>query len=192
MMNNCRLLAISLVLLVFTAFLSSVPLYANQTRGNSHNVAKWAVVLSPGPKPGIPWGGYHITIAGYSKANGGLSKKYFLEGAYKSLFHGKPWHLHGNLPNFLKWNGTYTQIFQSHTLDELSDKLVSGGFDKIKGPKQGKVPWHISLQTDHAGSKRIIDEFKRGKTNWYLWQVPESSKACQSYGTGCPSWQKIH
>lgn len=150
-MDRRRLFSLSLVLLVLTFFLfkliSPLPLYARQ-KLNSHNVLKWAVILSPGPTPGVPWGGYHITITGYSKANGGLSKKTFLEGAYKTVLHGRPWHLHGNHPNLVKWKGTYTQILISHTLDELSSKLVTGGFDNIKGPNQGKVPWHISLHSD--------------------------------------------
>lgn len=196
-MNGRRLLSPYLGLLVLafsllTGLSLPVSIYAAQKPANFSNSAQWAVILSPGPQPGVPWGGYHVTIAGYSKANGGLNKKNSLEGAFKSVFHGKPWHLHGNLPDLVKWKGIYTQVFKSHTLDELSGRLAAEGFDSIKGPDHIKTPWHISLQRDHAASKRKVMEFTRGKTNWYLWQVPKPSKTCEEYGTSCPYWQKIH
>lgn len=193
-MNNYRLISKSWTVLVATFFILKlifpVSLFAAHKPVNASQL-KWAIILSPGPKPGVPWGGYHVTIAGYSKANT-PEKKNFLENAYKSAFHGKPWHLHGMLPDLVKWKGTYTQTFKSHTLDELAGKLALGGFDKIKGPNHANVPWHISLHSDFATSQRKNNEFKLNKTNWYLWQVPEPNKTCQEHGTGCPSWHKVY
>jgi hypothetical protein len=177
---------------LLTWLASPVSICAKRKPASSSGSGKWAVILSPGPQTGVPWGGYHVTITGYSNANGGPAKRDSLKNAFNSVFHGTPWHLHGNLPALKNWKGTYTQIVKSRTLDDLADRLVAEGFDRVKGPSHSGTPWHISLNGDHAASKRKVEAFKHGKTNWYLWQVPEPDKACQDHGTGCPRWQKIH
>jgi hypothetical protein len=177
-------------------------------------LGRWAVILSPGPETGVPWGGYHVTIAGYSNMhacscdddtayicvsplcsccdNEAILRKYF-----KSLFNDKPWHLHGDLPALLEWSGIWTQTFQSEILDTLANKLEVEGFEKIKGPdhptspgKKG-TPWHITLTADKTFSKATVAAFKREKTDWYLWLVPAAPQECIDHGTNCPTWTRI-
>lgn len=177
-------------------------------------LGRWAVILSPGPETGVPWGGYHITIAGYSDmhacdcdddtayncvsplclcgGDGAILRKYI-----KSLFNDKPWHLHGNLPVLSQWSGLWTQTLQSEILDKLANELDVEGFDKIKGPdhpagpgKKG-TPWHITLTADKTFSKATVAAFKRDKTDWYLWLVPAAPQECIDQGTNCPTWTRI-
>ncbi len=175
---------------------------------------RWAVILSPGPETGVPWGGYHVTIAGYSSMhtcdcdddtacicvsplcccgdNKAILRKYF-----KSLFNDKPWHLHGNLPALSNWSGIWTQTLRSEILDKLANKLDIEGFDKIKGPDHptnpGKTgtPWHITLTADKTFSKATVAAFKSEKTDWYLWLVSTPPQECIDDGTNCPTWSRI-
>ncbi len=121
---------------------------------------KWAVILSPGPEDGVPWGGYHVTITGYSDSHtcrwdwgetwvcGDLGK--ILSHYYHDddLFNGEGWHLHdpphGHLPYLRQWDversegkteRVWVQTFDSDTLDTLAGELEHEGFDKIKGPE---------------------------------------------------------
>ena len=42
--------------------------YADQTLFEDLTYSgEWGVILSPGPQEGVPWGGYHVTITGYSQ-----------------------------------------------------------------------------------------------------------------------------
>jgi hypothetical protein len=168
---------------------------------------EWAVILSPGPQEGVPWGGYHVTITGYSKTNACSRSEQFLSHNFRAVFSGQPWHLHGKLPNLKRWSQTdpktktktywWTQTFDSDVLDQLADQLKNEGFDAVKGPKYTDTQWHITLlQTDAEGvrnkavSDKIIDKFtnKEGPVDWYLWLLPKSNEQCQKYGTQCPDW----
>ncbi len=168
-----------------------VPTGAGQEPANSAGREKWAVILSPGPQDGVPWGGYHATIAGYSETNGGDEKAESLRRAFTILFHGEPWHLHGALPALETWKGRWTQTFNSRILDELANRLQADGFDLIKGPIRTRTAWHISMLGNYSASQAEIESLKKGKTDWYLWQVPEPPKACIKHGRDCPPWNRI-
>ncbi|MFZ2447436.1 MAG: hypothetical protein WAW37_13855 [Syntrophobacteraceae bacterium] len=195
-MSRRGLLPLSVAVLVLAFLLSAGLGFPGAVRAEwkgagSSGHQKWAVILSPGPKKGVSWGGYHVTITGYDEKNGGQGKAESLRRAFKSLFHGQPWHLHGNLPALANWKGAWTQTFDSRTLDDLADRLAAEGFERIKGPRRVHTPWHISLRGDSAASKKLVEAFKRQKTNWYLWLVPEPDAACRDQGTGCPHWKRI-
>lgn len=181
---------------------------------------KWAVILSPGPEAGVPWGGYHVTVTGYSDQHtcrwdwgetivcGDLAYLTKILSYYyhdDEVFGGKAWHVHGQLPNLDKWNGIWTQTFASDMLDTLAQELDHESFNQLKGPDHAKkfnkhtgqdepIPWHISL-TEHKGeSQDLVHHFKDGKVDWYLWLVPgPPSDNCQQHGTDCPlkRWQQI-
>jgi hypothetical protein len=196
-MNGRRPIALPVALLVLALSLpvglaSPVSTSAEQEQTSSAGLVKWAVILSPGQVPKVPWGGYHVTIAGYSVKNGGQKKAEFLVREYKILFNGKPWYLHGTLPALENWKGTWTQVFPSRTLDELGYRLEEGGFDKIKGPLYARTPWHISLLEDKSASKSEIKSFEQDRTEWYLWLAPEPPLSCREDGTGCPPWDLIN
>lgn len=195
-MNGRRPISLPVALLVLAFFLLAglappVPTCAGPKPAGSSGREKWTVILSPGPQSGVHWGGYHVTIAGYSESNGGNGKAESLRRAFKGLFHSKPWHLHGALPALANWKGIWTQTFKSRILDDLANRLEADGFDQIKGPIHAHTAWHVSLLGDHSASRRKIESFERGKTKWYLWQVPEPPKACRDHGTGCPRWKRI-
>ena len=177
-------------------------------------LGRWGVILSPGPETGVPWGGYHVTIAGYSSMQACDcdddtacicvnplcccgDKEAILRKYFKLLFNDKPWHLHGDLPALSEWSGIWTQTFRSDILDKLANKLDVEGFDKIKGPDHptspGKsgTPWHISLTADQTDSEDMVAAFKSEKTDWYLWLVPAPPQECINYGTNCPTWTRI-
>jgi hypothetical protein len=177
-------------------------------------LGRWAVILSPGPETGVPWGGYHVTIAGYSSMHACDcdndtayicvsplcacgDKEAILRKYFKLLFNDKPWHLHGDLPALSKWSGLWTQTFQSDILDKLANKLDVEGFDNIKGPDHptspGKngTPWHITLTADKTDSEDMVAAFKSEKTDWYLWLVPAPRQECIDDGINCPTWTRI-
>ena len=63
---------------------------------------KYAVVLSIGPQAGVPWGGYHVTITGYSSSHACVwnpkqhkkvcaSPAPILSSAWRNYFGGQPW-----------------------------------------------------------------------------------------------------
>ena len=182
----CLVIAAIASLLLNT--LSPAPVLAAESQFNREG---WAVILSPGPKHGVPWGGYHVTLTGYSNKHSCLGKdscRKILADCGRSV-HG--WHLHGKLDKLSRWKGIYTQTFGSKTLDRLVTELAGKGFDKIKGPQHSGTPWHISLINDEKKSKEIVRIFKDNKVPWYLWLVPYPGDSCIERGTGCPSWKRI-
>jgi len=152
-----------------------------------------AVILSPGPTPGVAWGGYHITITGYSRLHACLlgppSCETLLRADFRDGFHGRPWHLHGHLPRLVQWKGVWTQTLDSDTLDDLAADLHRQGFEKIKGPAASAVDWHISLGSDEVAARAQV-KVLRGE-DWYLWLVPQSGDACHTHGVSCPAWTLI-
>jgi hypothetical protein len=214
---RCRLYYFIVMFMTLLSANLSAPDSLSAAGGSCENpeaLGRWAVILSPGPETGVPWGGYHVTIAGYSSMhacgcdddtacncvsplcccgdNEAILRKYF-----KSIFADNPWHLHGDLPALREWSGIWTQTFQSEILDKLANKLDVEGFEKIKGPdhptspgKKG-TPWHITLTADKTFSKATITAFKREKTDWYLWLVPAAPQECIDNGTNCPTWTRI-
>ena len=193
---------VAMVMLLFS-LMTPLSLSADESPcTDPSNAEKWAVILSPGPQQGVPWGGYHVTITGYSNSHAcqceerccrcrDLSK--ILAYYYLTIFQGKSWHLHGNLPDLRNWKGVWTQVFPSSMLDGLAQEIENEGFDRIKGPHHASTAWHISLTTQKKASKEIVTEFKHDKVAWYLWLVPWPGKSCQVDGTDCPldRWKQI-
>lgn len=160
---------------------------------------KMAVILSPGPQQGVPWGGYHVTVTGYSDRHACIQNNScgsVLAHEFKSVFHGKPWRLHGDLPLMKKdpHLARWIQKFESHTLSELAKKLEHAGFDKIKGPAHSGMAWHVTLDHDFSSSRAKIEELKHHKVDWHLWLVPEPGSACRDKGIDCrpDRWRRIH
>ena len=198
-----------LVFLISISVAGSV--HARDTCLDPSTEQRWAVILSPGPEDGVPWGGYHVTLAGYSNMHAcncdkcGLcespqcccdDKETLLRGAFKAFFKNTPWHLHGDLPRLQNWSGTWTQPFESAALNRLANYLDQEGFEKIKGPEHpdesGRMtPWHITLSEDKTRSAAKVAAFKRNQTDWYLWLVPSPPQECIRAGTNCPTWHRI-
>lgn len=116
-MNGRRPISLPVALLVLAFFLLAglappVPTCAGPKPAGSSGREKWTVILSPGPQSGVHWGGYHVTIAGYSESNGGNGKAESLRRAFKGLFHSKPWHLHGGPSRSCELEGYMDPDFQ--------------------------------------------------------------------------------
>lgn len=163
----------------------------------------YGVILSPGPQAGLPWGGYHITVAGYSARH--ACRKNTNTGCYscrnllplvrriwRSEFRSTPWHLHEPISSLKNSAEGWRLNVKSTTLNRAISQLKRAGFQSLKGPKHANFPWHISL---HASSKDrardIVEDLESSDTPWHLWLAPECSKQCKEKGLGCPEWEMI-
>jgi hypothetical protein len=140
---------------------------------------EYAVYFSPGPEKGIPWGGYHVTVTGYSDAHApGKSQKAILANAWNNIFHDKPQHL-GKAKGDGKDGYTFSRKsakdgwrvdFTNASLDKLEKYLQKHGFEKA-GSTRHKPYWHISLYG--KDKQDAVQKFNHlAQKGWRLWLVP--------------------
>jgi len=115
--------------------------------------------------PSLKWGGLHITIVG-SNLNQDINK------IKKTIFFntGKKWRFSNSTKfNLKKWNGVWTIIFKSKTLDIFANELHNLQFNNIKGPKYSKTKWHISLPNyNKEQAYKLLNHYIYYKPYWYL------------------------
>ena len=122
----------------------------------------------------MAWGGFHITLVG--KEN----KISFNNIKRTSLYNGKKKWTFSSMPvaKLIKWNGIWTIVFQSKTIDQLADELINLGFSSVKGPNTG-TPWHISLNgVDKKLAEDIFNYFVKSskRPHWFLTKCIENPK----------------
>ena len=129
-------------------------------------------------KPARPWGGYHITIvgSGNSASYNLLKNTSFFDKATNKFF---KWRF-SNAPvaQLEIWNGVWTIVFKSKTIDDLADDLIRLRFTSVKGPNSG-TSWHISLNgADEESAKGLFQRFVRdgGRPLWHLTRCIENPK----------------
>jgi hypothetical protein len=152
---------------------------------------EYAVYLSPGFRKGVRWGGYHVTVTGFSASHAaGKSQKKILGTAWHKFFRGKAWHFTKKegidcwfkRPAHLGWQVN----FESKTLQDLATYLRTHGF---KGVRKN---WHVSLYgATKAGARHRLAQLKT--RDWHLWLVRKPGKECQLHGKGCraDAWEQI-
>lgn len=166
---------------------------------------KYAVYLSPGYEENVKWGGYHVTITGFSNSHAcQKSQKTILNNIWKEIHNAHPYSFRKKVEGKDYWietkhdkNGNdlgYRVSFNSDLLDKFAAKLKQQKFERIKGKKHSKS-WHITLNiSSNENSELARAQFDAlRKKDWKLWLVREPSKACQCNGEQCDSnyWQEI-
>lgn len=130
----------------------------------------------------MAWGGFHITLIG--KGN----KMPYNNIKRTSLYNGKKKWTFSNVPvaKLTKWKGVWTIVFQSKTIDQLANELISLGFSSVKGPITG-TPWHISLNgVDKKLAEDIFNYFVKSSKRpyWYL-------TICKEHSNGNFTWKRL-
>jgi hypothetical protein len=130
----------------------------------------------------MAWGGFHITLIG--KGN----KMPFNNIKRTSLYNGKKKWTFSSAPvaKLTKWKGVWTIVFQSKTIDQLANELISLGFSSVKGPITG-TPWHISLNgVDKILAEDIFNYFVKSskRPRWYL-------TICKEHSNGHFTWKRL-
>lgn len=134
------------------------------------NADKYAVYVTSGTEAynsNIKWGGCHITMAGFSREHGKKAKLDVINEISKnSLINSSAWK--PSAYNIQNWNGKWTVVIKSKTLDVVGKTLQIQGFEEVKGPKSCKTAFHITLP--HVKSKQEAKQFAKGLSNkdWYL------------------------
>lgn len=145
----------------------------------------YAIYLSPGPSAGLPYGGYHVTIAGFQNKQFTTTMKNEVIAAWTKVNAGKPY-------NFLNTGGKFRLInhqlgygfyFKSKVLNALSTELRKS--KDIKGVKYGN--WHVTLYQKNAVSAAFLFE-TLDQLPWTLWEV---RKHTDSNGVVTYHWTKI-
>lgn len=183
------------LLVILVAALAGV-VATEDTLASECRAHRYAVYLSPGHEIGVRWGGYHVTLTGFS-AN------HVCHGSMEAILR-KAWHeANGSKPFSFKsklytkdyrerafqypWGKRWGIGFKSGTLtNKLIPLLKKGGFEMLKSQ------WHISLYSNSAhGAVAMFDGHLKDKT-WKLYLVPMPDKACQDRGTNCANdWIEI-
>jgi len=165
----------------------------------------WAIYLSPGFEPHTPYGGYHITIAGFSNYHackfGPNGMEDQLQQAWKKFHDMKPFTFRNvgaagaDVQGFLPM--THKMVnFKSALLNNFANDLLKNrDFYKLHGPNDGKggkaEPWHVSLYSNNLQAEwdRIVQK------PWRLYLVRGNlPPECESSGTNCPegNWIEIN
>jgi 8-oxo-dGTP pyrophosphatase MutT (NUDIX family) len=133
--------------------------------------------------PMQPWGGFHITICGSNFTQP-------IDRARLTRFYtsGNRWTFSSTTMYEIKnWNGVWTIVFNSQTINSLSRELKTLGFTNIKGPLSGR-PWHVSLyglteaQAHQKAQEFIVNTATR--PNWFL-------TICEDNGNGTYRWRPL-
>ncbi len=187
---------IGAVLLVAAVTMSLVLAIATppaQAQGQSTD----AIYLSPGPQQGVPWGGYHVTVTGFSSGHApGKSVKHEAAEAWKKVhgagtfnFENKHkgkdyWACNLGKPQSISESEIksephgYGICFKSDQLDALTMDLSKRKFQNQKQVamvKGGKGHWHVSLY-----AKSEADAYKKFEgikhQSWKLYVVKNQGK----------------
>jgi hypothetical protein len=162
---------------------------------------EYAIYLSPGFEKGDHWGGYHVTITGFSNMHAsGKSEKNEAKKAWYDANGGKPYSFANKKLGkdygavYLGSEYGWSIEFYSNTLDQLAKELNGKGFKNVRNAKGSKNhKWHISLYCKTKND--AINKFETYLKNkpWYLFEVRKPSSDCQKHGTNCDKtyWNKI-
>lgn len=148
----------------------------------------YAIYLSPGEHSGVPYGGYHVTLASFSNKHApGKSERHEAKEAWK--------HAHGNTgPLYFDkkqkgkdyWahnignNYGYGICFKSNELDRMASELHKRKFDNQKQLSEvnsgNSCRWHVSLyaNSEEGAYKKFEKDLKHKP--WKLYEVRLSDK----------------
>lgn len=168
---------------------------ALEARADCHP-RKYAVYLSPGFEQGVRWGGYHVTVTGFSAdhvCSGSMED--VLHKAWRHANGGNPYNFKGKVrgkdysakqfvtPKGRMWGIAFKSSMLTHKLTPL---LRAGGFKELKSH------WHVSLYSKNAQAAVSTFEHQLKDKPWRLYLVPMPGKACQTDGKGCTNdWIEI-
>lgn len=186
---RCMLLVILVAALAGIA--GTEPASASQCRAH-----RYAVYLSPHYEKGVRWGGYHVTLTGFSAnhvCHGSMES--VLRNAWHEANGGKPYSFDSKIykkdyrehPFQYAWGKGWGITFKSGMLtNKLMPLLKKGGFEMPKSQ------WHISLYSNSAhDAVAMFDRHLKHKP-WKLYLVPMPDKACQDQGKSCANnWTEI-
>jgi hypothetical protein len=170
---------------------------ADSALGAGCHEHSYAVYLSPRFQSGVRWGGYHVTLVGFSAnhaCSGGMTK--VLQSAWRQVQGGKPYSFKSKTQGRdyeahrfqYPWGQQWGIAFKSGVLTrKLLPLLRKGGFENLKSH------WHVSLYADSA--KAAIAKFDGSLKGvpWRLFLVRLPDKLCQDKGKGCrqSDWTEV-
>lgn len=162
---------------------------------------EYAIYLSPGFEEGKHWGGYHVTVTGFSDDHApGKSEKAEARKAWDGANGGKAYSFANKVRGKDYWaedigNGYgYGIKFKSDTLDKLAQDLSRKKFKSVRNADGSKnYVWHISLYS--KSEKEALETFEKHLKNkpWKLFEVRKPCSDCQSIGKRCDEgyWKEI-
>jgi hypothetical protein len=164
---------------------------------------KRSVYVSNGYQPGIPWGGFHVTMTSFNPDL--VSRASDVRQAWLSVpdfAGGNPFRLRNKKWGVDLWpvnhlgNNLWGVAFSSGVLHTLGDNLKKSKFNvKPTNKKLEDTPcgpkldcYHISLyQPSPEKAKTYFDNNLRNACYWPFF-VNEPSKDCEQTGANCPIW----
>ncbi|HML30710.1 MAG TPA: hypothetical protein PKE16_18095, partial [Hyphomicrobium sp.] len=141
---------------------------------------RYAVYLSPHYEKGVRWGGYHVTLTGFSAnhvCHGSMEA--VLRKAWHEANGGKPFSFDSKIykkdyrehsfqyPEGKRWGISFNSGMLSNTLIPL---LKKGGFEMLKSQ------WHISLYSNSAHDAVVMFDSHLKHKPWQLYLVPMPDK----------------
>jgi 2'-5' RNA ligase len=178
-------------LFVVLPFLVGSLLIIETTQAQRQN--EYAIYLSPGFEEGAHWGGYHVTITGFSNEHAlGKSEKEEAKKAWNEANGGKEYSFANKKRGKDYWAEDignefgYGIKFYSDTLDRLAKDLINRKFKDVKFKEGSKnFIWHISLYC--KTKEEAIEKFEKYFKNkpWKLFEVRWPSSDCRNKGTTC-------
>ncbi|MEH2103610.1 MAG: hypothetical protein V7K76_28520 [Nostoc sp.] len=175
---------------------------------------EYAVYLSPGYEKDVQWGGYHVTITGFSNFHAykqDQGKKSIVTEIWKEVNNAQAYSFRNKIEGKDYWikpnsrdkfgRKAYAVCFKSRCLDELGKQLKNKNFKRVKVNSKvnchkgiGGKCWHITLNKfteDESTVTQLFDSLKQ--KDWKLWLVKKPSQECQHDAEGCnwSDWQEI-
>jgi hypothetical protein len=168
-----------IILLVMAALIGGI-LKIEPQPALAQRQSSYAIYLSPGPRQGIEWGGYHVTVTSFSNKHcPGKSEKKVAKAAWEKIHGYKSFSFEKKQRGVDYWahdlgNG-YGICFKSKELDALTFELHKEKFDnqkQVDNVKSGrKCRWHVSLycKTPEEALKKFEKDFKHRP--WKLYEA---------------------
>jgi len=170
------------IILLAVAAIMGVIIIVDAHPAQAQRQSSYAIYLSPGPRPDVSWGGYHVTITGFSQNHApGKSQKREAAKAWKKVHgsgtysfahkqRGKDYWAHD-----LGGDYGYGVCFKSKELDRLTFELNKANFDNQKqldNVNNGKsCRWHVSLYANTPEEAYHKFEKYLKPTLWSLYEV---------------------
>lgn len=150
---------------------------------------RYLIYLAPTPEPGLPWGGYHITLVGRNKLETSVRRLY--TQLYRALYISfrssdrTKWIFKGKLKTDVRVGrkGCRLEVRPTEWLYHLASHLAHFGLQNVKGPRHAGVPWHITTYGPREDAQRLQEYFAAQDLEWHLYLV-----LCEDGYDGSPRW----
>jgi hypothetical protein len=128
-----------------------------------------AIYVRPGNEYHISkeWGGCHITMAGFQTISHDIALQKIKKIAYQNFNNGHNWSPSDY--SVKKSKNGWTMEIKSQTLGKIVHELKESHFQKLKGPEEANVAFHVTLP-NNIKNINVAEQYAKSLVcrEWFL------------------------